>query len=132
MEISYLMEKEIYTGEMLFKTISPILLEKGSKTITYRDKDFEEELNYYTDKLLRLFTGKGLKQPLKFTPVKMRKDIVYHTLKDYRKNKKQPLIKLNTSSGTFKLKGNPQDLYAIYKMGIGNRRGQGFGMIDVS
>jgi len=61
----------------------------------------------------------------------MKKEIVHHTLKNYRESKHQPLIKLNTSSGTFKLKGNPQDLDAIYKMGIGNRRGQGFGMIDV-
>jgi CRISPR-associated endoribonuclease Cas6 len=38
---------------------------------------------------------------------------------------------LTGNTGIFKLSGHPKDLEILYKIGIGNRTGQGFGMVEV-
>jgi CRISPR-associated endoribonuclease Cas6 len=35
------------------------------------------------------------------------------------------------NTGIFKLSGDAEDLNMLYKIGIGNRTGQGFGMLEI-
>ena len=103
------------------------------KPVLFSDKRFEKELNEVTDRILRSETikGKGLEKPLKFEPLKMNKQVVKHTLKAFREKTGKPIMYLTGNSGIFKLSGHPKDLEILYRIGIGNRTGQGFGMVEV-
>ncbi|MCS7200511.1 MAG: hypothetical protein N2327_00440 [Caldimicrobium sp.] len=57
--------------------------------------------------------------------------MVKHTLKGFRERTGKPYMTLTCFEGHFRLKGDPEDLQALYQMGIGLRTGQGFGMVDV-
>jgi CRISPR-associated endoribonuclease Cas6 len=79
----------------------------------------------------REFYGRSLKETLKFYPLNMRKEVVKHTLRSFREKTGKPIMYITGNSGIFKLKGHPEDLQVIYQIGFGNRRSQGFGMVDV-
>jgi CRISPR-associated endoribonuclease Cas6 len=38
---------------------------------------------------------------------------------------------LTVNRGMFQVEGNPEDINYMLKIGIGNRTGQGFGMVEV-
>lgn len=127
-------ERPIKSENIVFKTNSPIIVEdENDNPVLFSDKDFEFHLNQITDKILKSphIKGKGLEKPLKFEPIKMEKQVVKHTLKDFREKTGKPIMYLTTNSGIFRLTGHPKDLEILYKIGIGNRTGQGFGMVEV-
>lgn len=68
---------------------------------------------------------------MEFIPVKLRKQVVKHTLKGFREKTGKPYMTLTCFEGCFKLKGDPRDLQMLYQIGIGLRTGQGFGMVEV-
>jgi len=127
-------EKPAQSDTIIFKTNSPIILEdRQDKPILFSNKDFEKHLNEITDRILKSphIKDKGLEKPLKFEPIKMRKQVIKHTLKSFREQTGKPLMYLTGNAGTFRLSGHPKDLEILYKIGIGNRTGQGFGMVEV-
>ncbi len=127
-------EKPITKNTVIFKTNSPILIEdKNDEPVLYNEENFERELNEVMDRILKSehIKGRGLEQPLKFEPIKMKKQVVKHTLNWFRKNTGRPIMYLTGSSGIFKLSGHPEDLKLLYKIGIGTKTGQGFGMVDI-
>ncbi len=127
-------EKPINSDTIIFRAYSPIIVEDvEDKPVLFSDKRFEKELNEVTDRILRSETikGKGLEKPLKFEPLKMNKQVVKHTLKAFREKTGKPIMYLTGNSGIFKLSGHPKDLEILYRIGIGNRTGQGFGMVEV-
>jgi len=129
-----LKERPILGDEVIFKTNSPILVEtRDDKPVIFSDENFEKELNEITNQILKSphIKGKGLERPLKFEPINMKKQVVKHTLKAFREKAGKPYMLLTGNSGVFKLKGHPKDLEILYKIGIGNRTGQGFGMVEV-
>ena len=133
-KVSSLNEKPIKSRHIVFKTNSPIVLENGNdKPVLFSDKNFEYHLNEITDRILKSphIKGKGLEEPLKFEPIKMKKQVIKHTLKAFREKTGKPIMYLTGNSGIFKLSGHPKDLEILYKIGIGNRTGQGFGMVEV-
>ncbi|MCX7759678.1 MAG: CRISPR-associated endoribonuclease Cas6 [Hydrogenothermaceae bacterium] len=133
-DMKMLNERHIQSRTVIFKTNSPILIEdKNDNPVIFSDKNFERELNEVTDRILRseVVKGKGLYEPLKFEPIDMKKQVVKHTLKSFREKTGKPLMYLTGSSGVFKITGHPKDLEILYKIGIGNRTGQGFGMVEV-
>jgi len=132
--ISVLNEKVIKKDFAVFKTMSPIVLEAiDDEPIIFSDNRFEKELNEVMDKILRSQTvrGFGLKRSLKFEYIKMSQRVIKHTLKDFREKTGKPIMYLTGNTGIFKLSGDPEDLNMIYKIGLGNRTGQGFGMLEV-
>ncbi len=132
--VRILNERPIKSDNILFKTNSPILIEdKNDNPILFSDKNFEKELNEITDRILSSshIKGKGLEKPLKFEPIKMSKQVIKHTQKEFREKTGKPVMYLTTNSGIFKLHGHPKDLELLYKIGIGNKTGQGFGMVEV-
>jgi CRISPR-associated endoribonuclease Cas6 len=132
--VAVLNERPVKKEEIVFKTNSPIIVEdKNDKPVLFSDKNFERELNEITDRILASshIKGKGLEKPLRFEPIKMSKQVVKHTLKSFREKTGKPVMYLTGNSGVFKLSGHPKDLEILYKIGIGNRTGQGFGMVEV-
>ena len=132
--VDVLNEKPIRSDTVIFKTNAPIIVEdKNDNPILFSDKNFEKELNQITDRILSSphIKGKGLEKPLKFEPIKMSKQVVKHTLKSFREKTGKPVMYLTGNTGIFKLSGHPKDLELLYKIGIGNRTGQGFGMVEV-
>lgn len=132
--VSIINERPIKSDEVIFKTNSPIILEdKKDNPVLFSEKDFEYHLNEITDRILKSphIKAKGLEKSLKFEPIKMQKQVVKHTIKDFREMTKKPIMYLTGNSGIFKLRGDPKDLEILYKIGIGNRTGQGFGMVEI-
>ena len=135
-QISVLNEKVIKNDFAVFKTMSPIILETmhGDEPIPFSDNNrFEKELNEVMDRILRSETVRsfGLKRKLKFEPIKMSQKVIKHTLKGFREKTGKPIMYLTGNVGIFKLSGDPEDLNMIYKIGLGNRTGQGFGMLEI-
>ena len=154
-KIIMLNERNISENAVTFKTLSPILIEKvengKERPILPIDKktrqplpednsDFKcflKELNYIGDKTLAGVKSalaietdeKGLKEELNFIPLKLRKEVIRHKVRE--RNKAEKIYTFTCFSGQFKLIGHPEDLKLLYQLGIGLRRAQGFGMVEV-
>jgi len=127
-----LREKIIFKNEVTFKTDSPFVIEtKDDRPVVFSDENFPKELNSVMDKIFRTLNGRGLKEPFEFIPLKMKKEVIKHTTRGFREKTKKPIMYITANSGIFKLKGHPEDLQTIYQIGLGNRTGQGFGMVEV-
>jgi len=133
--IFMLNESEIKTDEAVFKIKSPVLIEdRKEKPILPTGSDidyFNEQFNAIHDRILKDIRGEGLKRDLVFYPLKIKKQVIKHTLKGFREKTGKPYMMLTCFGGSFKLKGDPIDLQMLYQIGIGLRTGQGFGMVDV-
>jgi len=127
-----LKEKTIFNNEVTFQTNAPFVIEtKDDKPVIFSDEYFQEELNGVMDKIFKTLNGRGLKETLEFVPITMKTVIAKHTLKKFREQTKKPIMYITGNVGVFKLKGHPEDLQTIYQIGLGNRTGQGFGMLEV-
>lgn len=130
-DIKILNEKQITSNYVIFKTNAPIFLRDNNNKPVFFDNNFEEELNNVTNNRLKTIQKRKLITPLKFEPIDMKRVIVKHTLRDFRKITNRPIMYLSCNFGIFKLYGHPIDLDFVYKAGIGNITGQGFGMVDI-
>ncbi|GLI52450.1 CRISPR-associated endoribonuclease Cas6 [Thermodesulfovibrio yellowstonii] len=132
--IIMLNEKKIENSRVTFKTLCPALIEtKEGKPILPFDniEDFNREFNAVHDRILKDIRGYGLKRPLKFEPLRLKKQVVKHTLRGFREKTGKPYMTLTCFEGSFKLSGDQEDLRMLYQIGIGLRTGQGFGMVEV-
>lgn len=129
-----LKEKRLEKDFALLKTLSPILIEtnEGKPLLPINDLEaFNREFNAIHDRILRDIRGYGLRESLRFSPLEIEKQVVKHTLRGFREKTGKPYMTLTCFEGCFELRGNPEDLQALYQIGIGLRTGQGFGMVDV-
>ncbi|KOC30899.1 CRISPR-associated endoribonuclease Cas6 [Clostridium botulinum] len=130
--ISLLKEKTINRSESVFSTMSPICVkDKNNNMLDITNTQYEKELNYIVDKSLEGFRGYGLMEPIKFYPINMKKRVVKEDIRTFRENTNKQYYYVNSYTGIFKLQGNVKDLNDIYMLGIGFKRGQGFGMIEL-
>jgi CRISPR-associated endoribonuclease Cas6 len=136
-----LREPEKFDSKMTFKTFAPILIEKkeGNKKVPVLpfDEEFEEVFNDVVDfeiKNIRLLRGqhKGLQKRLTFRPINVQKTVVKHRISDFVETTGKDIMFLTGFSGLFELSGDPEDLKELYQNGIGFRRGQGFGFVEVA
>ena len=114
-------EKDIYKEECIFKTLMPFSL---SNDLNVDSQEFQDRLNYVMNDLLERIRGFGLKKKLVFTSIKIKSVLVkenIHYENQYRQAWK----------GLFKLEGSSNDLQDIYILGLGNRRSQGFGLLEL-
>jgi CRISPR-associated endoribonuclease Cas6 len=130
-------EKKITSDEVMFKTNAPVLIEdKDSKPILPIASSispiasFNDHFNAIHERILKDIRGEGLYKEMEFVPVKLKKQVVKHTLKGFREKTGKPYMTLTCFEGCFKLKGDPRDLQMLYQIGIGLRTGQGFGMVE--
>jgi len=125
-----LREKPITGDEVHFRTLSPILIEDASgKPLLPDSPGFLRELNYQTDALLWGVRGRGLHRELAFKPLAIRKEVVKHAVRE--RNETSRVYTFTCFSGHFLLQGDPEDLRDIQVLGLGRRRSQGFGMVEV-
>jgi len=134
-------EPEKFDSKMVFKTFSPILIEKkeGNKKVPVLpfDEGFEDVFNDVVDfeiRNVRLLRGqnKGLHKRLTFRPINVQKTVVKHRISEFVENTGKDIMFLTGFSGIFELSGDPEDLKELYQNGIGFRRGQGFGFVEVA
>ncbi len=123
--VTLIKEKAIHSREAVFKTLSPFLVR-----LHHREDNQDEYLtplhNLFISQLeqnlgVSLETLTGLKEYVTFSPVKMNKPI---PIKHFT-----GLVEGNT--GLFKLTGCPEALDFFYKAGIGSRRAEGFGLLEL-
>jgi len=130
--ISMLKEKTINSSEAVFRTLSPICI-KNNKNYFLKidDETYEDELNYIAGKVLENYRGRGLKERLSFHNVKMKNIVVKQQIRDFEEKSGKNYLCVNSYDGIFKLSGNIEDLQDLYSLGLGFKRNQGFGMLEV-
>lgn len=132
LKVSLVKEKFINSGEVVFKTLSPLIIKnKSNEFIDINNEDYEKELNYILDISLKSFRGYGLKEPISFHPVLMKKAVVKEKIADFTEITSKRYMMLNGYTGIFKLIGDTEDLNLIQKLGAGFRRSEGFGMLEM-
>lgn len=126
--IEVLKEPE-FTGNMRFKTLSPIVvskkIKKGEKDDHWelypKDKEWYVLLERNLKKRLRLFTGEEYSGKINIRVLKFIKGKRYRILGGY----------VRASKIIFEISA-PQNIIRIaYQSGFGERTGQGFGCVDV-
>lgn len=130
-------EKKIARDEVIFRTNAPILIEneRGKPLLpigSYSSPVFNEHFNAIHNRILKDVRGSGLYREMEFISVQVKKQVVKHTLKDFREKTGKSYMYLTCFEGYFKLKGDPRDLQMLYQIGVGLRTGQGFGMVEVA
>ncbi|EGT5161846.1 CRISPR-associated endoribonuclease Cas6, partial [Clostridioides difficile] len=84
--------------------------------------------NYIANLTLESIRGSGLRKPLEFIPLNFKKRVLKEKIRGF---KVREFYYINAYAGTFFLKGDMEDLNALYKMGIGYRRTENAGMVDI-
>lgn len=131
-KIRILKEKVITENKVILKTLSPIYVkDKSNNSLSPDTIEFKNGINYITDITLKSYRGYGLKETIEFTPVNMKKKVVRLDISDFKEKTGKPIMYLNTYNGSFQLSGDVEDLRDIYLLGIGFRRNEGFGMVEV-
>lgn len=131
-KVNVLKEKNVNSNEVVFKTLSPIILKnRTGEFLKIEDTNYEKELNYITDKVIESYRGTGLKQEIKFEPVLMKKRVIKEKIADFTEKTGKEIYYITGYEGIFKLTGDKEDLSLIYKMGIGVRRSSGGGCLEI-
>ncbi len=130
--IRKLQEKKIKKEENLFKAISPIVIcNKQGKFLSPKDDEFEKELNYTANMILKNLRGTGLKRSLIFTEVMMKKRVMKEKIDDFINETGKEFIYITGYEGVFKLLGDIEDIEFLYNSGISLRRSQGAGYLEI-
>lgn len=126
-KVRLISEKNIEENQIKLKTLSPILLSdsKNNELNIFNDFDLYQE-NFSKRCALKIHNIKKRLpyQDIKIFPV----NILPSKTKIIFKNE---LLTFNGFSGEFILEGDYKDLDILFKVGIGSRNSQGFGMIDL-
>lgn len=126
-------EKEAVSNSILIKTLSPIYIkDKSGQGLLPDNEYFEGELNYISNLILNNFQNRDLKQRLKiYETSDTKKIVVKEDITDISPKMKNKYLYLTCLQGLFVLKGHPDDLNVLLKTGIGFKRSQGFGFIEL-
>ena len=123
--VSLTEEKQVTGNEAVFRTISPFLIRLHNKEsnedryLAKHDESFGTEIENNCRIMLKELTGN--EETVLFTPVTIGNPIPIRHFG----------ILVEGNTGIFKLIGNPQVLEFIYKTGIGSRRSEGFGLLEL-
>lgn len=132
LRVDLIKEKEIGGQQALFKTLSPICIKnKRGAFMDIEDPDYVQELNYITNEVLKNYRGYGLKEQLDFQVRNIKKIIVKESIRGFQEKTGRQYQCVNAYRGSFVIRGHKEDLNDIYKLGIGFRRAQGFGNLEL-
>ena len=131
-KVTLLKENKVTTNSIVCKTLSPIFIkDKEGKAIDIYDDSFEETLNYISDIYLKTFRGMGLTERIKFSPIDMKKVVIKEEIAGFQEVTGKKFIFIDAYKGVFNLQGNIHDLQILLEAGLGFRRSEGFGLIDL-
>lgn len=132
LRVDFIKEKEIDGQEVVFKTLSPICIKNKQGTfMEIEDPGYIGELNYITNEILKNYRGYGLKEQLDFRPIGFKKIVVKESIRGFQEKTGRQYQCVNAYRGNFVIKGDKEDLNDIYKLGIGFKRAQGFGNLEL-
>lgn len=126
-------EKAVNEERILCRTLSPIVItDENKKPVSIEDTEkYNEELNYIADLSLETYRGYKLKRNIVFTPVKMKKIVAKEKITDFKNISSKDYIYIEAYSGQFYLEGDIEDLRLLMQLGVGFRRSECFGLIDL-
>lgn len=122
------------TKTLIFKTISPILIEDKEENPILLSEDeelFNKNANVIHNQILKTLKGQELHSSMKFTPINISSVVVKHYVREFAEKTKKPYMSLTCNRGIIKISGSPEDLEFFYEKGFGLRTAQGFGMVEV-
>ncbi|PAQ15682.1 CRISPR-associated endoribonuclease Cas6 [Bacillaceae bacterium SAOS 7] len=132
--IQMLPEKIINSSQVLFKTVSPLLIEsKAGKPVFPTDSSYEREFNYYANLVVKACLGRSLKRPLLVKPLQMKKMVIKESNRVIREGENpDQILYFTTFKGMLYLEGDQEDLMCLYQNGISKRRSSlGMGLLDI-
>ena len=83
------------------------------------------------DTVLKNYRGYGIKKDIEFENLDLKKVVVKEPFREFQRVTKREYQCVNSYKGRFILRGDNEDLNDIYKLGLGFKRGQGFGNLEV-
>lgn len=107
----------------IFKTMAPVLVNNKGEANWYLlpgQNGFDEGLAFAVREVSRTFLGDE-DVSIEFKPIQIRRKVVRHYNMD-----------MQGFVGIFELRGRPDVLNLIYQIGLGVRRSQGFGMLELA
>lgn len=126
--VELLKEKGIHEEKVIFKTLSPLLVEdKTKKPLLAADPNFEQELNFISNNIIQSSIGRTLHRPLAVRNSSFKKTVIKE---NFHQNYNDYLY-FTANHGVFELEGDPRDLSFFYHNGIGLRTGTAFGCLDI-
>ncbi|MCL2322457.1 MAG: CRISPR-associated endoribonuclease Cas6, partial [Oscillospiraceae bacterium] len=125
-------EKQINIDEVIFKTLSPLVIKDSNNTILdVNDENFEKELNYLANNIILSIRGKSASEKFSFENINLKRVVVKEEIAEFTEKTGKKFYNVNALNGLFKLRGNREDLNLLYKTGLSFRKSQGFGMLEV-
>lgn len=130
--IRFLKEKLPKASATTFSTLSPLAIKnKNGQFLSPQHPEYEAELNYICNLTLLHNRGEGLKQPLEFKNINMKKHVVQLKHEAFKSLNQKSILYVEAYKGLFQLKGNIEDLQFLSVSGIGFKRSIGFGNVQV-
>ena len=130
--VKILTEKLPTKEKIILKTLSPIALkDKSGRFLSVEDPNYEKELVYISNEVVKAVVGRELNRPLKFTPIAMQKTIVQLQHDSFRKLNNKSILFVESYKGLFLLEGHNEDLTILTQAGLGHRRAQLFGAVEL-
>ncbi|MEY8351298.1 CRISPR-associated endoribonuclease Cas6 [Bacillus cereus] len=131
-KVNLIPEKVIMKETILCKTMSPIHIKNEmGKVLSPFDEEFHDTLQYICNQTVQNATGRSIQKTILLTPIEMKKVIVKQKHDAFKLLNNESTLYVEAYRGTFKLEGHIQDLQTLYQIGLGMRRSQGFGNIEV-
>lgn len=122
-------EYEIKENGVIFKIMFFIIVKnKEGKYLDVEDLNYIECLNYIVNLILESVRGSGFRKLLEFIFFNFKKRVLKEKICGF---KVREFYYINVYVGIFFLKGDMEDLNVLYKMGIGYRRMENVGMVDI-
>jgi len=113
----------IHSNDVTFKTASPVLISNKGSSEWYLlpgQVGFIDGLKFAIGEIAKEFLNRDGETQIEFTALQIKRKVVRHYNMD-----------MSSFVGVFKLKSDPEILQLIYDVGLGVRRSQGFGMLEV-
>lgn len=117
--------KQISKGTVIIKMLSPLIVRTNSngknRYLNFKEDGFIENLNQSIEYVLNEFTNIDLStRNFEISPINAKKTVV----NAFGTN-------LTANIGTFKVVTDVDIINALYQLGIGSRRSEGFGMFEI-
>lgn len=116
-------QEKILSEKTVFKTASPVLISNlgsSDRFLLPGEDGFLEGLDFSVAEISKTFLCREDEPAIEFVPIKITRKVIWH----YNQHR-------SSFTGVFALNGDIDVLQLIYDVGLGVRRSQGFGMLEV-